>query len=255
MTGRRRISLLAGVAVLGALLALETLSAQRAGGYDLGSYSGNVRYDGKFTFVRMSYQTWGRGQQAWAHDYPWGERRFMTILTSVSNLDAHVNESSIMSFGDPEMFKHPVIYLVEPGYWNLSEHEALQLRNYLLKGGFLIVDDFPRTQWGQFEVNMTKVFPDLLFQELTVDHEIFHSFFEIPSLDIMPPAYNLGGVPMYFGLFEENDIKKRMYVMVNYQQDISEYWEASASGTRLLDEGTNQAFKFGVNQFIYGILH
>ncbi len=254
MTGRRRLSFAAGIALLGALIALETLSAQRPGGYDLSRYSGNVRYDGKFTFVRMSYSSGFRGQQPWAHDYPDGERRFMTILTSVSNIDAHVNESSIMSFDDPEIFKNPVIYLVEPGYWNLSELDAQNLRNYLLKGGFLIVDDFPRQQWGQFEFNMTKVLPDGQWQELTAVHGIFNSFFDIPSLDLIPQAYQLGGPPMYFGLFEGNDINKRMYVMVNYQQDISEFWEASAKGTQLIEE-TNQAFKIGINQFIYGILH
>jgi hypothetical protein len=252
---KQRLGIVLAMAVVGGLLAIDTLSAQRAGGYDLSAYSGNVRYDGKFVFVRMSYATWGRGQQAWAHDYPWGERTFLTILTAVSNINAHVRETSIMSFTDPEMYKFPVIYLVEPGHHrSMSEDEARALRNYLLKGGFLIVDDFPRDQWGQFELNMTKVLPDGEWKELTIDHPVFHSFFDIPSLDIVPPAYNLGGMPMYFGLFEDNDINKRMLVMVNYQQDISEYWEASAEGTRLIEE-TNQAFKMGVNQFLYGITH
>lgn len=251
----KRISFVLALTCMVGLLLVETLLAQRAGGYDLGSYTGNVRYDGKFTFVRMSYSSGFRGQQAWAHDYPWGERRFMTIMTAVSNIDAHVNESSIMSFGDPEMFKFPVIYLVEPGYWNLSEQDAVSLRNYLTKGGFLIVDDFPRQQWANFEFQMTKVFPEGAWQELTADHDIFHSFFEIPSLDLVPASYDLGGKPMYFGMFEGNDVKKRMYVMVNYQQDISEYWEADPTGLKVIDESRNAAFKLGVNEFIYGITH
>ena len=247
---------LALMSVMGLLL-VETLFAQRMGGsYDLGSYTGNVRYDGKFVFVRMSYSQGGRGGNSWAHDYPWGERRFMTIMTALTNIDAHVNESSIMSFGDPEMFKFPVIYLCEPGYWQLGEQDAVSLRNYLLKGGFLIVDDFPRNQWGNFEFQMTKVFPEGEWKELTIDHDIFHSFFEIPRIDLVPAAYsNLGGQPAYYGLFEGNDVKKRMYVMVNYQQDISEYWEAESSGLQVVDQSRNEAFKLGVNQFIYGILH
>ena len=101
---------------------------------------------------------------------------------------------------------------------------------------------------------MTKVFPDGEWQELTADHQIFHSFFEIPSLDLVPPAYNLGGMPMYFGMFEGNDVRKRMYVMVNYQQDISEFWESNPQGLQMID-AQNQAFKLGVNQFIYAITH
>ena len=251
----KRVSFVLALAVAAGLLGFESLFAQRTpGSYDLGSYAGNVRYDGKFVFVRMSYATWGRGQQPWAHDYPWGERRFMTIMTAVSNIDAHVNESSIMSFSDPEMFKFPVIYLVEPGYWQLSEQDAKSLRDYLLKGGFLIVDDFPRQQWGNFEFQMTKVFPDGEWQELTADHPVFHSFFDIDSLDLVPPAYNLGGPPTYIALFEENNVNKRMYVMVNYQQDISEFWESNPTGLQMID-ATNQAFKLGVNEFIYGITH
>src|SRR5262245_54814101 len=251
----KRLSTVLALAVVAGLLLVDTVRAQRAGGYDLGSYTGNVRYDGKFVFVRMSYSTFGRGQQAWAHDYPWGERHFMTTLTALSNVDAHVNDSSIMSFGGPEMFKFPVIYLCEPGYWQLSEQDALSLRNYLLKGGFLIVDDFARQWWGNFEFQMTKVFPEGEWKELTAEHDIFHSFYEIPALDLVPAAYNLGGPPAYYGLFEGNDIKKRMYVRVNYQQDISEFWEADATGLKLIDEARNQAFKLGINEFIYGITH
>ena len=252
----KRLTFVLALASVVGLLLVDTLFAQRMGGaYDLGSYTGNVRYDGKFVFVRMSYGSFGRGQQAWAHDYPWGERRFMTIMTAMSNIDAHVTESSIMSFGDPEMFKFPVIYLCEPGYWQLSEQDALSLRNYLLKGGFLIVDDFRRDQWGNFEFQMTKVFPEGEWKELTAEHDVFHSFYDIPSLDLVPASYNLGGPPTYYGLFEGNDLKKRMYVMVNYQQDISEFWEANPTGLKLIDDAQNQAFKLGINEFMYGILH
>jgi Domain of unknown function (DUF4159) len=249
----RRLPLALALTAVVALLAIDTLSAQRGGWYDLSQYRGNVRYDGKLVFVRMSYPIETRRNQPWAHDYPDGERHFMRILTGVSNVPAHVEESSIMSFGDPEMFKFPVIYLCEPGYWFLSEQEAAQLRAYLLKGGFLIVDDFGRQYWGNFEVQMTKVFPDGEWKELTAEHRIFHTFFEIPSFDIIPLAYFLGGPPTFLGMFEDNDEKKRMYVMVNYQQDISEFWEASGQGINLVDPD-NQAFKLGVNEFLYGLL-
>ena len=250
----KRLSFALALGAAVSLLLVDTLVAQRAGGYDLSQYMGNVRYDGKFVFVRMSYATYSR-TQPWAHDYPWGERRFMTMMTALTNINAHVQETSIMSFTDPEMYKFPVIYLVEPGLFQISDAEALALRNYLLKGGFLIVDDFPRQQWGQFELNMTKVFPDGEWKELGAQHPIFHSFYEIPDLSLVPASYNLGGQPMYFGMFEGNDLKNRMYVMVNYQQDISEYWEANPTGFQVVDEAQNQAFKMGVNQFIYGITH
>ena len=259
----RPVRWIAGAAVLGVIVLGATASwAQRGSSraYQSQSYSGNVRYDGRFVFVRMSYPYSGRGDIKWAHDYPDGERNFLEILTTISNVSAHTDASSIMSFGDPELFKFPVAYLVEPGYWYLAESEVVALRAYLQKGGFLIVDDFPnRSQgnidsWGNFEVQMGRVFPEGKWIELDPTHPLFHSFFDINSFDTLPPAYNLGGRPMFMALFEDNDPKKRMLVVANYQNDLSEYWEASSTGYYIVDN-SNEAFKYGVNQFIYGITH
>jgi hypothetical protein len=223
------------------------------------SYTGNVRYDGRFVFVRMSYPWSGRGDVKWAHDYPTGEEHFLKILTSVSNMAAHVDASSIMAFSDPEIFKHPVLYLVEPGYWWMDEADVTNLRAYLQKGGFLIVDDFPhysgRTDsWGSFDQQMSRVFPEGKWIELDPTHPIFHSFFDVDSFDIIPQAYNLGGRPIFLALFEDNDPSKRMLVIANYQNDLSEFWEYSETG-RYLIQDANEAYKIGVNQFIYGITH
>ena len=143
----------------------------------------------------------GRGGAPWAHDYPRGEEHFLKILTSISNVDAHVNESSIMSFGDPELFKFPVTYLVEPGFWNMTRAGRRRtLRDYLLKGGFLIVDDFPQRGVGQLRApDDPRVPGGASGIDLTPTHPIFHSFFEINSLDIVPPAYNLGDAPRIHG--------------------------------------------------------
>jgi hypothetical protein len=257
--------LIAGTAILAALVAgTATTLAQRPGSrtpMQQQSYSGNVRYDGKFVFVRMSY-AWNGGRGApWAHDWPVGEEHFLKILTSISNVDAHVDASSIMHFSDPELFKFPVAYLVEPGFWYMSDSDVTNLRAYLLKGGFLIVDDFPfRTggridTWGNFEEQMSRVFPDAKWTELLdASHPIFHSFFEINSLDVVPMAYQLGDKPRFMALFEDNDPKKRMLVIANYQNDLSEFWEFSEEGRYLVSD-SNEAYKVGVNQFIYGITH
>ena len=159
-----------------------------------------------------------------------------------------------MAFSDPELFKFPVAYLCEPGDWYMSDAEVKALRDYLVKGGFLIVDDFPDRAWGNFDVQMSRVFPEGRWIELTADHDIFHSFFDIDSLDIIPQAYFLGGRPAFYGLFEGNDENNRMYAIANYQNDLSEFWEYMAYGYAPIS-GTNEAYQLGINQFIYGILH
>jgi hypothetical protein len=242
-----------------AVVVEPSAAAQRPGSYTQ-SYSGNPRYDGRFTFVRMSYGYGGGRNAPWSHDYPTGEYHFLKILTNVSNVSAHMDESSIMSFSDPELFKFPVAYLVEPGYWSMSDSDVTTLRAYLQKGGFLIVDDFPQTTmgridtWGNFDAQMSRVFPEARWIRLDKDSPIFHSFFEINSLDGIPTAYQLGSGPQFWALFEDNNPNKRMYAIANYMNDISEFWEFSETG-RYLVQDANEAYKFGINEFLYGITH
>jgi hypothetical protein len=234
--------------------AVTTTALAQRGGFAFNmSYAANTKYDGKFVFVRMSYPWSGFRTPAWTHDYPTGEVHFMKILTSVSNITAHVEETNILGFGDPEMFKFPVIYLVEPGWWQIAPDQAKALHDYLVKGGFMIVDDFPGWGWQQFDLTMSQVFPEAQWIDLDATHPIWHTFFEINSLD-MTTYYNLGGPPIFRALFEDNDPAKRMYVIANFQNDVSEYWEFSESGMKPVDE-SNEAYKFGVNEFIYGITH
>ena len=191
------------VIVLLALTAGATALAQRGGYGGFGNQRGympNVRYDGRFVFVRMSYPWNGRGMGKWSHDYPVGEEHFLKIMTAVSNLRPHVEASSVMSFDDPEMFKFPVIYLVEPGDWWLSDAEVIALRAYLSKGGFLIVDDFPIQAWPNFDLQMSRVFPEAQWHDLDLSHPMFHTFFEVTTLPI--PAYNLGGQPIFRALYQ-----------------------------------------------------
>ena len=249
-----------------ALVAGVSAFAQRGGGFGGGggggrpysSFSENLKYDGKFTFVRMSYPVGMLGGRnafypPWSHDYPVGEGHFMRILDAVSNVPGHLDGTNILAFDDPEMFKYPLIYLCEPGYWTASDAQVKALREYLLKGGFMVVDDFPGWAWGNFDLVMSRVFPNGRWQDLAADHPIWHSFFEINSLD-MTTYYNLGGSPIFRAMFEDNDPTKRMYVIANYQNDISEYWEFSEQGMKPVDE-SNDAYKFGVNEFIYGMTH
>jgi hypothetical protein len=136
----------------------------------------------------------------------------------------------------------------------------MALRAYLQKGGFLIVDDFKPTGWRglgggwePFERNMSRVIPGARFIDLDASHPIFHSFFEIHSLRDFPQAYN-SGQPVFRGLFQDNDVRKPLQVIVNYNTDISQYWEWSGRGFRPFDE-TNEAYKLGVNYLVYALTH
>jgi hypothetical protein len=100
---------------------------------------------------------------------------------------------------------------------------------------------------------MKRVLPDGRFVDLDASHPIFHSFFEINRLDIIPQAY-IAGHPIFRGLYEDNDPHKRLQMIVNYNTDVSQFWEWSGTGLRPIDD-TNEAYKLGVNYIIYGLTH
>jgi hypothetical protein len=224
----------------------------------------NVPYDGRFTFVRVTYETlpggyWYRGQPAWSHGYPTSERNLLRIAGALTSLSTRVEETNLLSLDDAEIFKYPILYLIEASWWQMTDDEGARLREYLDKGGFVIVDDFKTEHWNggrgwaQFEDNMARVMPDGRFVDLDVSHPIFRQFFEIESLDIFPQAYNAGR-PIFRGLFEDNDPSKRLSMFVAYNTDISQFWEWSNRGLRPIEQ-TNEAYKLGVNAIIYGLTH
>jgi hypothetical protein len=252
-----------------------TALAQRGGFGGFGGYGGqrgrlhilpNIPYDGRFTFVRVNYETapggyWAGGRPSWAHGYPLAEENLMKIMNEVSFLGAHDEAINTLALDDPQLGRYPVAYIIEVGWWTLTDREAAALRAYILKGGFVIVDDFkmpgwrglPGGGWEPFAENMKRVLPEARFLEMQSSHPIFHTFFEITSLDNFPQAYN-SGQAIFRGVFEDNDPRKRLQMIVNYNTDISQFWEWSGRGFRPFDE-TNEAYKLGVNYLIYGLTH
>ena len=218
-----------------------------------GQMEGNVPYDARFTFVRVMYRSMSRGGCCWYHDYPRGERHFMKIINAVSLVNPHMDESNVLTFDDPELFKYPIAYMAEPGFWTMSEAELAGLKAYIAKGGFLIFDDFRGQHWYNFEAQMNRVFPRAIWQDLSFDHPVFHSFYDVESAAVIPQYYD-SGTPIFRGLFEDNDPKKRLIAIANYNTDLSEFWEFADSGIRAVED-TNEAFKLGVNYIIYGITH
>jgi hypothetical protein len=214
----------------------------------------NVAYDGRFTFARIRYdlgmENFGRGEPPWRHDYPRGERNFTKILSELSTVSTRTTESNILALTDPEIFKYPVLYMAEPGYWRPDDLEVANLRKYLLKGGFLFLDDFPGQHFYNVEVQLRRVLPEARIVELTTEHPIFDSFYRIESLDYAHPYY--GGRSVFHGVFEDNDPTKRLMMIINTNNDLSEYWEFSDQGMFPI-EASNEAYKLGINYIVYAL--
>jgi hypothetical protein len=156
-------------------------------------------------------------------------------------------------FGWGAAWNHdPIAFMWEPGFWQLTDREAASFRDYLLKGGFAVFEDFDGpAQWQVFEAQMRRVLPDHRLVELDRTHPIFDGFFRIKDIDaIRHPMYGLR--PRYFGVYEANDPGRRLMAVANFDNDVPEYWEWSGQGLFPFDT-SNEAYKLGVNYLIYGL--
>src|SRR6266545_5014220 len=172
--------LLAGVVALA--LATAAFAQRRffdGEGYGREPAIHNVPYDGQFTFVRIKYDTapggyWAGGRPSWVHGYPIAEEHLMKIMNDISYLCVRTDEANVLTLDDPELFKYPVAYIIEVGWWTLTDREAAGLRAYIQKGGFVIVDDFKMLGWRgndsggwePFENNVRRVLPGVKFFEM-----------------------------------------------------------------------------------------
>jgi hypothetical protein len=245
--------------VIGVALSCATVLPVLAAGQDFfGRFSRfrptAVEYDGRFAFTRIRYGSRVGSNGGWEHDYPQADRNFPAILDYTTHARVRLDGSNILDLDDPRIFDNPVIYMSEPGYWTTDEAEASSLHDYLLKGGFIIFDDFDSDpEWGNLVRQMKLVLPDHDFIRLDVGHPIFQSFFYLQTLNIPHPM--LPGIePQFWGLFDNNRTTGRMLAIANFNNDIGDYWEWSAEGLYNQD-GTADAYRLGVDYLVYAMTH
>ena len=252
------------ISALAGALCVATASAQtsqqcamngaRGGGYQR-YVDPNPAYDGRVTFVRLWYATSlggrrGGGDTPWQHDYPRAERHFTRLLTELTAVKVRVDQSNVMALDDPDLFKHPIAYMSEPGHWYPSDSEVLGLRNYLLKGGFLIFDDFYGRDILNLQQQMLRVLPNMRLIELDTNHPVFDTFFRVRTLDYYHSYQCIKSV--FYGIFQDNDPRKRMLAIVNDNSDMGEAWEWSAEGLFPV-QMSNDMYKLGINYFMYAL--
>jgi hypothetical protein len=273
LTGRWK--LLMSCFVILALIATVAIAQRRGGGRRKANAEGLPTYyevpkeqadlSGKFIMARLRFDMgmyanyWshlGDGGFPWSHDWPGAGRHLNKIISELSKLDIHldVNEP-IYGFTDPDLYKYPMAYLCEMGFMNLSDEEIAGMREYCLRGGFILADDFRQRDWYNFEPQVKKAFPEFQLKKLDISHPIFNCFFSIKTLDIPAPYTSTGNYgsmsPEFWGL---EDDKGRLLMVINYNNDISDFWQWSDDPFAPIEQ-TNEAYKFGVNYVMYALTH
>ena len=223
----------------------------------------NPSADGReFFFTRAIYSGAGRGGWggSWATDYPKADRQFLTIIDRLVDLDAYEGENAIQ-LDDPELRRYPFLYALEVGYMNMTEPEARGLRDYLLAGGFLMIDDFWGTwDWENFEREIRRVLPEYPIADVPLEPPIFNTVYDIDEIVQVPSLYRAQGGPTWQrdgitphvrGIFDEDG---RLMVIINWNTDIGDAWEWAEHPYYPLRYST-YAIEITVNTIIYAMSH
>ena len=202
-------------------------------------------------------QGWG-----WATDYPGGDCKFMGGIHRLTGMRVDPNPN-VIGLMNPDLFKFPFVYAVEPGGMFFNDQDAARMREYLLRGGFFYADDF----WGRrerenFEAQMKKVFPEKQMENLPTNHEIFHTFFDIDKLIQVPgqgagcyggPTYEVADEtdPRVLAMFDDHG---RVMVAATYNSDYGDAWEYMDAAC-YPEKYSGEAYRIGLNFMIYAMSH
>ncbi len=214
--------------------------------------AGDISLQSAFTFVRIEYSGHPRRTRGgWMTDYPDADRGFSRQFERLTGLATNL-EGLTLRLTDPVLREYPFIYIVEGGQMSLSDEEASDLRNYLLGGGFLMADDFwGEYEWQSFTAELRRAFPDREPVELSVDHEIFRSFYEISE---PPQAPGRGGAragePRLWGLFDDDG---RLMAILCHNYDFEDAWEHLDDPGYPREISMGQAIPMGINIVIYAL--
>ena len=239
-----------------------------------------------FTFARIEYSSgyggygrgrgggrrggrgWGgRGGGRWATDYPDSDLNFSYRLHQLTSMKVNP-DGVVLRLTDPELVNYPFIYIVEPGGLVFTEDEVQALRNYLLNGGFLMVDDFwGEDEWFNFYYEIKRVFPEREPRELPLSHRIFHVPFNLTEKPQIPSIMHaLQGRP--YGITWERDDarqphykalyddKGRMMAIICHNTDLGDGWEREGENEWYFHEfSEKKAYPLGINIVFYAMTH
>jgi len=217
-----------------------------------------------FYFTRGIYSSYGGSRRwgggSWSTDWPKSDQQFNVVLRRLTNIDSYLDPHAV-ALDDPALLRYPYLYILEVGRIALTPGEVSNLRDYLLKGGFLVVDDFwGDYQWAPFEEAMRQVLPEYQIEPLPLDNEYFKGFYNVDEVLQVPNVNNArrgftsecpGCYPQVFGIF---DARHRLMVVINWNTDLGDAWEWAEQPDYPVKYST-YAFKIGVNSIIYAMSH
>jgi len=200
-----------------------------------------------FVFARWQYAS----GNAWSHDYPDAEEHINQVMSEATGVDVDKMSYKIVPLESDEIFKYPFGYISEPGQMRLTETEIKNFREYVDRGGFVMLDDFDNArQWQVMKENMELVFPDRPMVHLKGDHNVLRTFYTIDALYVKSP-YEVGAPAEFWGISGDDGT---LQVIICYNNDIGDYWEWIDRPEYELRPSA-EALRLGVNFVLYAMTH
>jgi hypothetical protein len=204
---------------------------------------------------------WTKGRSSWTTDYPRADRHFAQALRRLSRVHTRSVEQPVNLDDGDDVYNWPWLYAVEVGHWALTDDQAKKLREYLLRGGFFMCDDFHGTfEWSVFEASMHKVFPDRPIVEIENPDAIFHTIYDLSERYQVPGAQYLrsgrtfeydGVDPHWRAIYDD---KGRIMVAICFDMDLGDSWE-HADNPQYDEKFSALGIRIGVNYVAYSMTH
>ena len=219
----------------------------------------------EWAFARLKYPSYRMGRYrrfrgTWTIDYPKSDRQFSQGVRRLTRLNAGSAER-VIDLDTDEIFYWPWVYAVEVGHWDLEDRQALRIREYLQRGGFLMVDDFHGTwEWEVFMAVMKCIFPDRQVVDLPDKDAVFHVLYDLDERFQVPGIQYLysgrtweqdGIEPRWRGVYDD---KGRLMVLICHNMDLGDAWEW-ADDPRYPEKWASLAYRVGINGIIYAMTH
>jgi hypothetical protein len=267
------------------LLLAGAALAQRFGGLNFEGHDAGPEASfpakGEFHFIRVEYTDLpqfhrgfgfvsrnARGNGWWMQDWPDADEHFSTGVQRLTRVET--GQPLHMSLTDDKLFDNPWVYATQTGWWGLDNAEIARLREYLLRGGFLMVDDFwgpDPEQWEVFKETMQRVLPNKPISDIAAPDPVMHVLYDIEEKDrsFIPGTRHLragpggtvvvqqpfGTTPAWRAMYDD---KNRLIVAVNYNTDIGDAWEY-ADAPEYPEHMTSLAYRYGINYLVYSMTH
>jgi hypothetical protein len=281
MTLRRAWWIAAGLAMLGTVYAQLPFREFPGVEYRAGDIPLPIDWNDKteWTFARLMYPNapggrygrgfgfrgggsgyWTEGNSIWTQDYPRADRHFVQALRRLTRIHARSVEQPV-NLDEGGQYDWPWLYAVQTGHWQLTDAQAKSLREYLLRGGFFMCDDFwGPYEWDVFMASMKKVFPEREVVELANDAAIFHSVYDLDNRyqvasngSVMRgTSWKCEGCPDHWrGIYDD---RGRLMVAISFQSDIGDSWEW-ADAPHYPEHYAALGIRIGVNYVVYAMSH